>query len=236
MIRVPGRFVSLTRRTIPVGIVTALLAVATLSFLMPSAAAAPVAPHFGPNVQIDVPPVYRASFFGPSPSIAAGTNGVVFLAFAGWSGSTTGDDIDFTMSSDGGRSWSTPIRVNDDAGAAAQAEPSLALDPSNNIYIVLTDMRSGNNDVYFAKSVNGGLTFGANLRVNDITTNSQSEPDLAGGPVNPHLVHVVWTDTRSPILGPDIFYANSTNGRAGLHPPARAQHHGTATEPTPAAV
>src|SRR2546426_203318 len=210
MIRVPGRPVSLTRRTIPIGVVSALLAVAMLAFLVPSAAAAPVAPHFGPNVQIDVPPVYRASFFGPSPSIAAGTNGVVFLAFAGWSGSTTGDDIDFTMSSDGGRSWSTPIRVNDDAGAAAQAEPSLALDPSNNIYIVWTDMRSGNNDVYFAKSVNGGLTFGANLRVNDITTNSQSEPDLAVDPVNPHLVHVVWTDTRSPILGPDIFYANPT--------------------------
>src|SRR3989475_9603346 len=230
MIRVPGRFVSLTRRTIPVGIVTALLAVATLSFLMPSAAAAPVAPHFGPNVQIDVPPVYRASFFGPSPSIAAGTNGVVFLAFAGWSGSTTGDDIDFTMSSDGGRSWSTPIRVNDDAGAAAQAEPSLALDPSNNIYIVWTDMRSGNNDVYFAKSVNGGLTFGANLRVNDITTNSQSEPDLAVDPVNPHLVHVVWTDTRSPILDPDISYPNSTNGGRDFNPPSPGKHDVPRTE------
>src|SRR3989454_2137113 len=236
MIRVPGRFVSLTRRTIPVGVVTALLAVAMLSFLMPSAAAAPVAPHFGPNVQIDVPPVYRASFFGPSPSIAAGTNGVVYLAFAGWSGATTGDDIDFTMSSDGGRSWSTPIRVNDDAGAAAQAEPSLALDPSNNIYIVWTDMRSGNNDVYFAKSVNGGLTFGANLRVNDITTNSQSEPDLAVDPVNPHLVHVVWTDTRSPILGPDIFYANSTNGGPGFNPSVPVDHDVTSTQQSQPAI
>ena len=230
MIRVPGRPVSLTRRTIPIGVVSALLAVAMLAFLVPSAAAAPVAPHFGPNVQIDVPPVYRASFFGPSPSIAAGTNGVVYLAFAGWSGATTGDDIDFTMSSDGGRSWSTPIRVNDDAGAAAQAEPSLALDPSNNIYIVWTDMRSGNNDVYFAKSVNGGLTFGANLRVNDITTNSQSEPDLAVDPVNPHLVHVVWTDTRSPILGPDIFYANSTNGGLSFNPSVRVNDDVTSTE------
>jgi len=230
MIRVPGRPVSLTRRTIPIGVVSALLAVAMLAFLVPSAAAAPVAPRFGPNVQIDVPPVYRASFFGPSPSIAAGTNGVVYLAFAGWSGATTGDDIDFTMSSDGGRSWSTPIRVNDDAGAAAQAEPSLALDPSNNIYIVWTDMRSGNNDVYFAKSVNGGLTFGANLRVNDITTNSQSEPDLAVDPVNPHLVHVVWTDTRSPILGPDIFYANSTNGGLSFNPSVRVNDDVTSTE------
>jgi len=230
MIRVPGRPVSLTRRTIPIGVVTALLAVAMLAFLVPSAAAAPLAPHFGPNVQIDVPPVYRASFFGPSPSIAAGTDGVVYLAFAGWSGSTTGDDIDFTKSSDGGRSWSTPIRVNDDAGAAAQAEPSLALDPANNIYIAWTDARNGNNDVYFSKSVNGGLTFGANLRVNEVTTNSQSEPDLAVDPVNSHLVHVVWTDTRSPILGPDIFYANSTDGGLSFNPSLRVNDDVTSTE------
>src|SRR2546422_4604148 len=236
MIRVPGRPVSLTRRTIPIGVVSALLAVAMLAFLGPAAAAGPVAPHFGPNGQIGGPPVYRASFFGPSPSIAAGTNGVVYLAFAGWSGATTGDDIDFTMSSDGGRSWSTPIRVNDDAGAAAQAEPSLALDPSNNIYIVWTDMRSGNNDVYFAKSVNGGLTFGANLRVNDITTNSQSEPDLAVDPVNPHLVHVVWTDTRSPILGPDIFYANSTNGGLSFNPSVPVNDDVTSTEQSQPAI
>jgi len=230
MIRVPGRPVSLTRRTIPIGVVAALLAVAMLAFLMPSAAAAPVAPYFGPNVQIDVPPVYRASFFGPSPSIAAGTDGVVYLAFAGWSGSTTGDDIDFTKSSDGGRSWSTPIRVNDDAGATAQAEPSLALDPANNIYIAWTDARNGNNDVYFSKSVNGGLTFGANLRVNDVTTNSQSEPDLAVDPVNSHLVHVVWTDTRSPILGPDIFTANSTDGGLSFNPSVRVNDDVTGTE------
>src|SRR5256885_11940326 len=97
-------------------------------------------------------------------------------------------------------------------------------------------MRSGNNDVYFAKSVNGGLTFGANLRVNDITTNSQSEPDLAVDPVNPHLVHVVWTDTRSPILGPDIFYANSTNGGLSLNPSVRRHDDVTSTEKGPPAV
>lgn len=230
MLRVPGRPVSLGRRTVPLGLVTALLGVAILAFLMPSAAAAPVAPHFGPNVQIDVPPVYRASFFGPSPSMAAGTDGVVYLAFAGWSGSTTGDDVYFTKSSDGGRSWSTPIRVNDDAGGAAQAEPSLALDPANNIYIAWTDARSGNNDVYFSKSITGGLTFAANLRVNDVTTNSQSEPDLAVDPVNSHLVHVVWTDTRSAILGPDIFYANSTDGGLSFNPSIRVNDDVTGSE------
>lgn len=230
MLRVPNRSVSLFRRIIPIGIVTALLAMAMLAFLTPSAAAAPVAPYFGPNVQIDVPPVYRASFFGPSPSIGAGTDGVAYLAFAGWSGSTTGDDIYFTKSSDGGRTWSMPIRVNDDGSAAPQAEPSLALDPANNVYIAWTDARSGNNDVYFSKSVNGGISFSANLRVNDIVTNSQSEPDLAVDPVNPHLVHVVWTDTRTPIMGPDIFYANSTDGGLSFNPSLRVNDDVTGAE------
>ena len=221
MLRVPHGPAPLIVRIFPIAIVSALLAVAILAFLVPPVAAAPTPPYFGPNVQIDVPPVYRASFFGPAPSIAAGTDGVVYLAFAGWSGSTTGDDIYFTKSSNGGRSWSTPMRVNDDAGPAPQAQPNLALDSANNIYIAWTDMRNGNNDVYFSKSITGGLTFSANVRVNDVTTNSQSEPDLAVDPVNAHLVHVVWTDTRSAITGPDIFYANSTDGGLSFNPSLR---------------
>src|SRR3989442_13061289 len=97
------------------------------------------------------------------------------------------------MSSNGGRSWSPPIRVNDDAAAAAQAEPSLALDTANNIYIAWTDARSGNNDGYFGKSVNGGQTFGANLRVNNVMTNSQSNPNLPAYTGNPQLVRVMCT-------------------------------------------
>ena len=221
MLRVPHRTAPRFGRMFPIGIVSALLTVAILAFLTPHAAASPTPPYFGPNVQLDVPPVYRASFFGPSPSIAAGTDGVVYLAFAGWSGATTGDDIYFTKSTDGGHSWSTPIRVNDDGGNSPQAQPTLALDAANNIYIAWTDGRNGNNDVFFSKSITGGATFSANVRVNDVTTNSQSEPDLAVDPVNAHLVHVVWTDTRSAILGPDIFYANSTDGGLSFNPSLR---------------
>src|SRR5207244_6660155 len=100
----------------------------------------------------------------------------------------------------------------------AQAHRRLALDAANNIYIAWTDTRSGTNDIYFSKSINGGTSFSANVRVNDVTTNSQSEPSLAVDPVNPHLVHVVWTDTRTPIMGPDIYYANSTNGGLSFNP------------------
>src|SRR2546427_13092992 len=205
-------------RPLPIGFVSAFFAMAMLAFLMPSVAAAPAAPYWGRASRLAAPPVYGAAFVGPPASIAAGTDGVAYLAFAGWSGSTGGDDIYFTKSSDGGRTWSTPLRVNDDIGNVAQAQPRVALDPANNIYIAWTDTRGGTNDIYFSKSINGGGRFSANVRVNDITTNSPSEPSLAVDPVNPHLVHVVWTETRTPINGPAIYFAQSTNGGLSLHP------------------
>ncbi len=225
MIRAPTPRVSGTRRMILGAVVIPLFAVAFIGLLMPTATAAPVAPYFGPAGIVDRPPAYTAS----APSLAVGSDGVAYLAFAGWGGAMTQSDIFFTKSSDG-RTWSVPIRVNNDAGAASQSEPALALDPANAIYVAWTDTRLGTNDVFFSKSTDGGLSFSANVRVNDVTTNSQSEPDLAVDPVNPHLVHVVWMDTRSPILGPDIYYANSTDGGLSFNPSVRVNNDLTGAE------
>src|SRR2546428_43354 len=57
-----------------------------------------------------------------------------------------------------------------------------------------------------------------------------AEPSLAVDPVNPHLVHVVWTDTRSGVFGPDIFYANSTDGGLSFNPSARVNNDAGASE------
>ncbi|HYT00768.1 MAG TPA: PKD domain-containing protein [Thermoplasmata archaeon] len=205
----------------------ALFAASLFVFMMPAASAAPPPPYFGPNVQVDRVPAYTAG----NPSLAVGSDGVAYLAFAGWGGTVSQTDIFFTKSSDGGLSWATPVRVNNDATLAnSQYEPSLALDGANNIYIVWTDPRNGDNDVYFSKSINGGLTFSANLRVNDVTTNSQSEPRIAIDPLDPNLVHVVWTDTRSPILGPDIYYANSTDAGVSFNPSIRVNNDASTSE------
>src|SRR5256885_9814658 len=60
--------------------------------------------------------------------------------------------------------------------------------------------------------------------------NSQSEPHIAVDPVNPHLVHVVWTDSRSAVTGPDIYYANSTDGGLSFNPSIRVNDDVTSTE------
>jgi hypothetical protein len=212
---VPTDRVFTIRRTLPLAVVAALLAVTLLGILGPSARAAPTPPFFSPTVQVDQAPAYAAG----TPSLAVGTDGWTYVAFAGWGGPVTGTDVFFTKSRDG-RAWTTPIRVNNDAGGATQSEPSLTLDASNNIYIVWTDTRLGNNDVFFSKSTDGGLSFTANVRANDVTTNSQSEPSVAVDPTNSHFIHVVWTDTRNPATGADIYYINSTDGGLSFNPPS----------------
>ncbi len=213
-------------RAVPIALMAALVAIALMGVLLPSASAAPTGPHFGPNVQVDRPPAYSAG----APSLKVGSDGVAYLAFTGWGGSVTQADIFFTKSLDGGQTWTTPVRVNNDAGGANQAEPALALDNANHIYIAWTDSRNGNNDVFFAKSTDGGLSFSANVRANDVTTNSQAEPDVAVDPVNPTIVHTAWTDTRSAVTGPDIYYANSTDGGLSFNPSVRVNNDATASE------
>ena len=175
MLRMPTLRVSAVRRTFPIAVVTAFLTVALLGMLIPSAAAAPAAPYFGPSVLVDALPSYT----GYAPSIAVGSDGFVYAAYAGWGGTTTGDDIFFAKSSNGGRTWTTSVRVNDFGGAGTQQDPSLAVDHTNTIYIVWTDNRVAGNDIYFAKSTDGGVSFSANVRVNDITMNGQTQADVA---------------------------------------------------------
>jgi hypothetical protein len=83
---------------------------------------------------------------------------------------STDTNIFVTFSDDLGAHWSTPVRVNDDAGTNSQFLPHISLDQSNGM-VAMTwyDARnsSGNNTAqYFgAFSGDGGSTFGANFQI-----------------------------------------------------------------------
>jgi len=224
MIRLAHARVRSVRRMIPIVAVIALLAAALVGILAPVATASPAAPHFGPSAIVEQPPAYTAG----NPSLAIGSDGVAYIAFAGWAGPTTGTDIFFSKSVDG-RTWKVPIRVNNDATANAQTNPSLALDRGNNISIAWVDSRTGNQDIWFSKSTNGGQSFSPNVLVNLVTTNAQTEVRIAIDPVDPMLIHAVWTDTRTA-GNPDIYYANSTDGGVSFNPSSRVNNDAGAAE------
>lgn len=117
--------------------------------------------------------------------------------------------------------WGSDIKVNTDTGTANQSFPDVVLDnTSSNLYVVWTDDRNVNSDIYAQKydsngvRVSTGVWVGGDLKVNsDTTTTKQDNPSIAidGG----NNIYVTWTDERNPSAGPDI-YLQKFNSDGGI--------------------
>lgn len=201
--------------------------------------------HFAPGVVVDdgVAPAERVMliFTMPAPALAADRGGRLVAA---WQDARHGDvDVLSARSTDGGRSWQGPVRVNDDqvGSGATQSLPQVAFSPNGRLDAVFYDRRHDPKDRYAhvmaASSTDRGATFTANVRVTSQPTDSRngqtypipsaegqvefgSRLGLAsrdGGAV------AAWTDTRNARITPQqaIFTARlrlpRTDG-AGIWP------------------
>ena len=79
---------------------------------------------------------------------------------------------------------------------------------SNNVYVVWLDETPGNEDIFFATSTDGGLTFSELENISENTRTSGS-PQISSEGNN---VYVVWIDASPNLVEFDIFFARSTDG------------------------
>ncbi len=131
-------------------------------------------------------------------------------------------DIGVVRSSDGGVTWSSGVKVNDDTGAyTVQFHPFLAVDQSNGkVIVVWHDARNDPNnrkiDFFLARSVDCGVSFKTNVQVSkpsaefnnstiswsdlNTTDNPNANPnqfgDYMGLDVVDGTAYVAWTDSR----------------------------------------
>lgn len=100
------------------------------------------------------------------PSVAAGPEpGHLVMV---WNDELFGDpDILAVRTTDGGDTWSDPVRVNDDVGSEAQFFPWVAIDEAGVVHVMWYDRRLDGTgiDVYVASSFDGGASFETNRRV-----------------------------------------------------------------------
>ena len=117
------------------------------------------------------------------PATPAGT-GTLYVAYYKPVGSDP-DDIQLQRSTDGGQTWSTVVRPNDDPAGAVQSFPQVAVGPGGRVNVTWFDRRHGYpgpggtriGDIYFASSTDGGATFGPNRRVTDRSINRDTGID-----------------------------------------------------------
>ncbi|MBI3950337.1 MAG: exo-alpha-sialidase [Acidobacteria bacterium] len=158
------------------------------------------------------------------PTMAVDTSngprrGTLYLVWA--DGRNADADIMFSHSTDGGQTWSSPVRINDDpmGNGKDQFFPWISVDSTNgNIVVMFYDRRNNSEnlivDVYTTRSTDGGATFEPNFQVNTESFNPMNvgavflDPligDYNGLVTYGNTAYPVWTDTRQG--SQDIFGA-----------------------------
>jgi hypothetical protein len=117
------------------------------------------------GLDITVPGINRC--FGlpfTACDVSGGANtGNIYISWFDQRNGTSNTDVWFCRSTNGGDSWSAPVKVNTDNGFSHQFLSSMTVDQKTGIiYILFYDRRNYNDnrtDVYLAFSKDGGLTF-----------------------------------------------------------------------------
>ncbi len=142
------------------------------------------------------------------PTIYQGSNETIFVT---WEDYRNGNaDIYIAKSTNGGNTFQTEVRVDNDNEGYDQMNPAIVVNSTGLICVLWTDQRGyhseieSKSDLYISRSYNGGNTFGEDYCVHTY----QAEPAIAVD--TDGTIYVVWTDHRFGKW--DIFFAKSTNG------------------------
>jgi hypothetical protein len=130
-------------------------------------------------------------------------------------GGQSDDDVWLLYSSDGGDTWSKPIRVNDNTTASRQFQSWVAVDTYGRVHVAWTDLRDGGqNETWYARSADPTKGFEKNLQITDGhgSANTDFLGDYKGIVVQDSNVLVVWNDTRRD--SGDIYFSRAV-GAAG---------------------
>ena len=116
-------------------------------------------------------------------------------------------EIYYKRSTDGGLSWGADTRLTNNS--AFSQFSSVAVSGSV-VHVVWQDYRDGNYEIYYKRSTDGGVSWGADTRLTNNTAVSEY-PSVA---VSGSVVHVVWMDDRDG--NEEIYYKRDPTGNVGI--------------------
>ncbi len=130
--------------------------------------------------------------------------GTIYVNWSDQRNGETNTDIWLAKSSDGGNSWSTPVRVNDDATNRHQFMSWMTVDQATGwLWFVFYDQRhytNGQTDVFLALSRDGGATF-YNFKVSETPFTPGSNNffgDYTNITAHNNIVRPIWTRMDNP--------------------------------------
>ncbi len=169
---------------------------------------------------------------GSLPKVGPG--GVIYVA---WFNYDTGG-IRMAKSTNGGQSFGTPFAVASVAEIPSplpggsfrdNSFPTMAVDQNTgNIYVAWSDYRNSDADIYFTRSINGGMNWSTPVRINDDPLYNDAHQFFPWMDVAPNgKLYVGWFDSRldpAPFNQPmlyDEYVTASTDGGLTFSPNQR---------------
>jgi hypothetical protein len=161
------------------------------------------------------------------PDIAVDpTTGTLYAAWAdGRFSGGAHDDIALSKSTDGGQTWSDPVKVNANSGSAAAFTPSVAVASDGSVGVTFYDFRNNTpasgalTDYWFTRSTDGGATW-SETRVTPASFDIEIAPisrgyflgDYEGLAVAGTAFHAVYVgaNTGDTSNRTDVFHASIT--------------------------
>jgi len=146
------------------------------------------------------------------PAIAIDPSGNIHVV---WHDNTPGNyEIYYKRSTDGGSTWQPTKRLTWNSGHSSIT--AIAIGPGRNIHVVWEDESSGNSEIYYKRSTDGGSTWQPTKR---LTWNSGDSHYSAIATDPSGNIHLVWQDKTPGNY--EIYYKRSTDGGSTWQPTKR---------------
>jgi|GEM_PF-1374611 len=168
------------------------------------------------GVQFSAPiPVSEDGPFSFLPDIAVDENGIIYVV---WTSVTTEVEVVFAKSTDGGLSFTDPVRISDGVNSRS---PVVAVN-GDNIYVAYLDRSdpdsSATAEIFFTESADGGISFSDPINISNTPGFVSRSPSITASESN---VYVVWTESAVNGLNSQTFYTKRTTGGMGFDLPVQ---------------
>ncbi len=133
--------------------------------------------------------------------------GTIYINWSDQRNGINDGDIWVVKSTNGGNTWSLPVRVNDDVPGKQQFMSAMTVDQATGfVYVLFYDRRNfasgANTDVYMAVSMNGGTSF-TNYKINANTFTPNTGVffgDYIGISAHNNVIRPIWMQLNGVVL------------------------------------
>lgn len=147
------------------------------------------------------------------PSIAVSGSLPDVIVFVVWEDDWDGNkEIYLKPSSDGGITWQPEIRLTNNV---EESQAACIAAQNSTVHVVWMDVRDGNDEIYYKKSPDNGVSWQDEIRLTN-SSGVSGNPSIA---VSLPMVHLGWMDNRDN--NTEIYYKRSTDEGLSWEPDVR---------------